>query len=471
MSKKPNNPTANRDVDQVPILESVVVPGRDTRAAARKPVNIAPSNALTPPQRPAAPPMNTSGADNSSGALSPDQVKVAERILDAIQEELPNIIREEMRQETNELLTKLEQALMGDELPQVINRVIQPEINALYAEIKTITHGIENRFVETMSDRLDPLEKEMAALRIDIAHLKDQNSAKLEQASQMLSRLGNDHSVLADAQQELVENQKTLRENYTSLVKKFDGVATTQGQLAHAQGTYAEKLDKLHQQHQTYSQGWEKWRTDAEQRIFPLNDKMTDLTRQLAERASKQDLESALTEIKGQITAAAEAAGSSQNVAANITESTRELEQKLMSEVREATSGLATRLARASEDLAQLVTDNLSPLDTLGERLEKLQQDFAAVKNEVSQTRDKLTHTPNPEDLVKAVRQDREELMRELEERFDRAYLRRVSSLPKLVANIARAVTENGRAEDIQAAIAAATSSETPKTPPAKKKP
>lgn len=471
MSKKPNNPTANRDLDQVPILESVVVPGRDTRAAARKPVNIAPSNALTPAQRPAAPPMNTSGSDNSSGALSPDQVKVAERILDAIQEELPNIIREEMRQETNELLTKLEQALMGDELPQVINRVIQPEINALYAEIKTITHGIENRFVETMSDRLDPLEKEMAALRIDIAHLKDQNSAKLEQANQLLSRLGNDHSVLADAQQELVENQKTLRENYTSLVKKFDGVATTQGQLAHAQGTYAEKLDKLHQQHQTYSQGWEKWRTDAEQRIFPLNDKMTDLTRQLAERASKQDLESALTEIKGQITAAAEAAGSSQNVAANITESTRELEQKLMGEVREATSGLATRLARASEDLAQLVTDNLSPLDTLSERLEKLQQDFAAVKNEVSQTRDKLTHTPNPEDLVKAVRQDREELMRELEERFDRAYLRRVSSLPKLVANIARAVTENGRAEDIQAAIAATTSSETPKTPPAKKKP
>lgn len=471
MSKKPNNPTVNRETD-VPILESVVVPGRDTRTPARKPVNIGPSNALTTTQRPVPPPANPAGADGASTtALSADQVKLAERILDAIQEELPSIIREEMRQETNEILSKLEQALMGDELPQVINRVIQPEINALYAEIKTITHGIENRFVDTMGDRLDPLEKEMASLRIDIAHLKDQNSAKLDQANQMLSRLGNDHSVLADAQQELVENQKTLRENYTSVVKKFDGVATTQGQLAHAQGTYAEKLDKLHQQHQSYAQGWEKWRTDAEQRIFPLTDKMTDMTRQLTERASKQDLEKALAEIKEQLAAATEVAGSSRNAADNITESTRELEQKLMSEVREATSGLATRLDRASEDLAQLVTDNLSPLDSLSERLEKLQQDLVTVKNEVSQTREKLTHTPNPEELVKAVRQDREELLREMEERFDRAYLRRVSALPKLVANIARAVTEHGRAEDIQSAIAAASTSEAPKTPPAKKKP
>jgi hypothetical protein len=72
---------------------------------------------------------------------------------------------------------------------------------------------------------------------------------------------------------------------------------------------------------------------------------------------------------------------------------------------------------------------------------------------------------------VKAVRQDREELLREMEERFDRAYLRRVSALPKLVSNIARAVTEHGRAEDIQSAIIAASTPETPRTPPAKKKP
>ena len=479
MSKKPNNPSSGRDVDQVPILESVVVPSRDARGAVKKPPNTATNTAVTAAVRPVpnapgvvAPALAPSAEINAEAPLSPDQIRLAERILDAIQEELPNIIREEVQRETNEILTKLEQALMGDELPQVINRVMQPEINALYAELQTVTRGIESRVSETIDERLDPLEKEAATLKIDIAHLKDQSTAKFEQFNQMLSRLSNDHSVLADAQQELVENQQTLRENYSSLLKKFDGVATTQGQLAQAQGTYSEKLDKLNQQHQAFAQGLEKWRTEIEQKLSPIDSRMTELTRDLSASVAKDELAQALSEIKGQIALAADSAGASKDVVQNIADSTREIEQKLSHEMREATSELAAKLARASQDLAQLVTDNLAPLDTVTERLASLQQDVNTVKNDLADAREKLTRAPNPDDVANVVRKDREQLLHDMEERFDRAYLRRVSALPKLVVNITRSVTEHELANSVQTPSDVPILKELARTPPTiKKKP
>ena len=143
---KPGNPTPEQDGAAIPLLESIVIPGNAPAPSTKKAKKPRVETSTEPKQptpadaRPAAP---TSPTPTPTPALTR-----AESTPD-----LAAIINNEVHQ----MFADLAPHLTADGLPHLIADVVQPEINAVYEEIKTVTHGLETRLFDQMRKELQPI--------------------------------------------------------------------------------------------------------------------------------------------------------------------------------------------------------------------------------------------------------------------------------------------------------------------------
>jgi valyl-tRNA synthetase len=320
---KPGGPNSEHDQSGIPLLEAIVIPGHSLggkKSAGKKsprketPAAAAPTTAAAS-QRPARP-VNVNRPLLET--LEPEAVN---------RNELATLISELVTQETQRLLQEVEPKLQTEIIPAILASLLQPEMNAVYEEIKTVLHGSESRFedrvrteVQTLQNRLDVLTKQFGAVR-RLAEAFNRMQGETRDLQQRLDTMGSGG-----------ESERAL------LQQKVDYLAQ------HVETAIKERLSTI----------------DASERKA---------------EAANQALR-------------------------------RELLEKL------------APTERAKEQLQRLQND-VAVLHKGAALVHQAEAEIAALRADVSQ-----------------LRAEQQNLLNELEARFDRAYLRRLASLPKIVGGM-----------------------------------
>ena len=329
---KPGNTPPTLDGSAIPLLESIVIPGTATPQPGKKSKKMrmesTPASAppLTPTPAAPLPPVAERRAPKQTAEEQPTV-----DLSDLVGQDIPPVLDETAPQVT------------VSELPALIADVVQPEINAVYDEIKAVTQGLETRILQQ--------------LRLEIQTVSDK--------AETVGRQAFNAKPLVDAIKRIQDETRTLMGRADSI----DG--RTSSQIAH------------------------------------LNDKLEYLT---------QSLETKLKE--------------------------RQISADTLDE----------RWSHLTRDLKQTLGERATQIDRLRDQVARLQGELATLHRTAAMAHQTEADVAGLRADIAALRDGQQHFMATLEDQLNKAFLRRIATLPKLVENLIRIKTQEVAADRVQSA-------------------